>query len=470
VPTPTLRSRRLPEPFAANERGHLTIGGCDATELAATFGTPLYVFDEAHVREQARRYRRALAAHYPKSAVFYAGKAFLCGAMAALAEEEGMGLDVVSGGELYTALGVGFPAADILLHGNNKSAGELAMALDAGVGRIVVDNFDELAALEAMAAARGMRPRVLLRVTPGIEAHTHEYVETGLVDSKFGFPLEGGQALRAAIAVGRSEWLSLAGLHCHIGSQMFLTRPVEAAVEVMMAFAAEVASGVRAGGLRDAELNIGGGLGVRYVEGDTPPSIEDFVRDAALAVRAAARRHGLPEPMLQMEPGRSIVNNAGATLYTVGAVKEIPGVRTYVAVDGGMGDNPRPALYGASYDAVIAGRAGDAPSRVVAVAGKCCESGDMLIREVGLADPRPGDLLAVLGTGAYNYSMAGNYNRLPRPAVIFAAEGQARVVVRRETYDDLVRLDVLPEPRAVVINAAARRVAAACLDTRQRIG
>ena len=430
---------QIPEPFGVNGRGRLTIGGCDTVELSATFGTPLYVFDESHVREQMRRYRRSLAAHYPKSTAYYASKAFLCAGMAALADEEGLGLDVVSGGEIFTALHAGVPAAKLMMHGNNKSLDELAMALDAGVGRIVVDNFYELSVLEEMAAERGVRPRVLLRVTPGIEAHTHEYVETGMVDSKFGFPLVDGLARRAAIMALRSKSLDLAGVHCHIGSQIFASKPLEAAAEVMVAFMAEIREVT---GEVLEELDLGGGLGVRYVEGDDPPTVESFVRTIGRAVRYAAKRHNYPRPHLMIEPGRSIVNSACLTLYTVGGLKEIPGVRTYVPVDGGMSDNPRPALYGSRYEAVIANRADAAPTRIVSVAGKCCESGDMLVRDVKLNDPRPGDILAVLGTGAYNYSMASNYNRIPRPAVVFAANGEARVVVRRETYADLVSLDV----------------------------
>ena len=441
---------QIPEPFGINERGHLTIGGCDTVELGATYGTPLYVFDESFIRSQMRRYRNALAAHYPKSQIFYASKAFLCTGMAALADEEGLGLDVVSGGEMYTALHAGVPAAKLMMHGNNKSIEELAMALDTGVGRIVVDNFYELTLLEEMAAERGLKPRILLRVTPGIEAHTHEYVETGMIDSKFGFPLVDGLARRAAIMALRSEHLELAGVHCHIGSQIFSAKPLEAAAEVMLSFMAELREIT---GQVLEELDLGGGLGVRYVEGDDPPEIETFVRTIGRAVRYAAKRHDYPRPRLLLEPGRSIVNNAALTLYTLGGVKEIPGVRAYVPVNGGMSDNPRPALYGSKYDAVIANRAGEPVTRVVSVAGKCCESGDMLIRDIQLSDPRPGDILAVLGTGAYNYSMASNYNRIPRPAVVFAASGEARVVVERETYADLVHLDVAPERVAKTIAA-----------------
>lgn len=442
----------VPEPFGVNEHGHLTIGGCDTVELAATFGTPLYLFDESYVREQMRRYRHSLAVHYPKSTVFYASKAFLCAGMAALADEEGLGLDVVSGGEMFTALHAGVPASKLMMHGNNKSPEELAMALDLGVGRIVVDNFHELSVLEEMAAERGVRPRILLRITPGIEAHTHEYVETGMVDSKFGFPLVDGLARRAAIMALRSKSLELAGVHCHIGSQIFSAKPLEAAAEVMLGFMAEIREIT---GEVLEELDLGGGLGVRYVEGDDPPTVESFVRTIGRAVRYAAKRHDYPRPHLMIEPGRSIVNSAAMTLYTVGGLKEIPGVRTYVPVNGGMSDNPRPALYGSKYEAVIASRANDPVTRIVSVAGKCCESGDMLIRDIKLSDPRPGDILAVLGTGAYNYSMASNYNRIPRPAVVFAANGEARIVVQRETYADLVRLDVAPARAAVAASLAA---------------
>lgn len=423
-----------------NGRGHLEIGGCDAVELAERFGTPLYVMDEADVRQRSRQYRAALEGSYPRARVLYASKAFLCAAMARLAYEEGLGLDVVSGGELYTALRAGVPPELIYMHGNNKSREEIEYALQSGVGRLVADSLFELGLIDAVAAGLGRVAHVLLRVTPGIEAHTHEYVRTGQLDSKFGEGLSNGLAYRALEASRGMPHVRVVGLHCHIGSQILQLEPQAEAARLLIEFARRVQDGLD---IRIDELNCGGGLGVRYLPSDDPPAIGEAMARLARTVREAAAAAGLPLPLLLVEPGRSIVGEAGTTLYTVGATKAIPGVRTYVTVDGGMTDNPRPALYGARYQAVLANRAGEPATHTVTVAGKCCESGDVLIRDARLPEPRPGDILAVLTTGAYNYSMASHYNRLPKPAVVFVRDGRARVVVRRETYADLVRQDVL---------------------------
>ncbi len=424
-----------------NARGHLEIGGCDSVDLVREFGTPLYVLDEDLIRSNCRQYRQGFAAHYPSARVAYAAKAFITTAMAALAAEEGMDLDVVSGGEIFTALRGGFPAERMLFHGNNKAPEEIALALDSGVGRFVVDNLHELDLLEDAAARRRLRARILLRVTPGIEAHTHDYIRTGQVDSKFGLVLENGQAMAAVRRALSLRHVELVGLHCHIGSQVFDLEPFADSAGVMIRFLDQVR---RETGVTLTELDLGGGLGVHYVSQDDPPTIASLTRLVSEAVRRAAEEAGYPLPTLLVEPGRSIVGEAGTTLYTVGAIKDIPGIRTYLAVDGGMGDNPRPALYGAVYQAFVANRMRQDPTSTVAVAGKCCESGDMLIHEIGLTDPHPGDILAILSTGAYNYSMASNYNRLPRPAAVFVSGGRADLVVRRETYEDLVALDVLP--------------------------
>lgn len=424
-----------------NDRGHLVVGGCDAVDLVREFGTPLYVMDEGRIRKNCRAYREAFVAHYPRGQALYAAKTFLVQAMCRVIDEEGLGMDVVSGGELYTALRAGFPAGRLYMNGNNKSADELQMALDAGVGALIVDNFAELETLERLARRLRTRARILLRVTPGIEAHTHQYIETGIEDSKFGFDLSSGQAEAAVCQALGARWLDLVGLQCHIGSQVMSLKPFQRAVDVMFEFAAGLRR--RTGWIME-ELDLGGGLGIRYLPSDEPPAITDLVATAAAAVRAAAARHTHALPRLVMEPGRSIAGDAGLTLYAVGARKEIPGVRTYVAVDGGMTDNPRPALYGAQYAAVIANRAAESPAETVTVAGKCCESGDILVRDIALPRAGDGDILAVFATGAYNFSMSSNYNRLTRPAVVFVRDGTADLVVRRQSYEDVLAGEIIP--------------------------
>ena len=424
-----------------NVRGHLEIGGCDAVELARVYGTPLYVLDEARVRAACRAYREALARHYPTGRVIYAGKALLTTGFCRIIASEGLGLDVVSGGELYTALRAGFPPDRIYFHGNNKSDDELRLALRAGVGRIVVDSAAELDVVDRLAAEARRTADVLLRVTPGVEAHTHHYMQTGQLDSKFGIPIAGGLALEAARQAAAARHLRLRGYHCHIGSQIFELAPFEIAVGLMMDFMAEAQ---RATGVAAEELDMGGGLGIRYTRADDPPSPDDLVRRVAASIRREADRRGLPLPSLVLEPGRSIVGDAGVTLYTVGFVKRIPGGRTYVAVDGGMSDNPRFALYQARYEAVVANKATEPPAETVSIAGKLCESGDMLIVDIDLPRVERGDVLAVLSTGAYNYSMASHYNRLPKPAMVLVNQGRHALLVERETYADLVRQDRVP--------------------------
>jgi len=426
----------LPASADVGADGSLSVGGVDVAGLAAEFGTPLYVYDEGELRDRCREYRTRFGA-----GVAYASKAFLCTAMAKLVAEEGLDLDVATGGELHVALHAGFPAERIVLHGNNKSSGELRAALDAGVGRIVVDSFDELDRLVDLAARADALVAVLVRVTPGVEAHTHEYIETGTDDSKFGFSLSTGDALRAVQRVAGHDALRLAGLHCHIGSQVFRLDSYAAAIDRMVALVLAVETET---GATVDELSVGGGLGVRYVASDEGPSIAQYATALQEALAKAIAAHGVrSRPALGVEPGRSIAAPSGLTLYTVGTVKEIPGVRTYVAVDGGMSDNLRPVTYGAAYEAFLPARATAPRPKVVTVAGKHCEQGDVLVRDAHLpADVRVGDVLATPVTGAYAHSMASNYNKLARPAVVFVRDGSARVVVRREDFHDLVRLDV----------------------------
>lgn len=421
-----------------NENGHLEIGGCDCVELAKKFGTPLYVMDETLIRENCRRYKKAFAQNYPaETRICYAGKAFLNLAMCRLIEEEGLYLDVASGGELFTALQAKFPPERIYMHGNFKSEEELTLAVRHKIGRVVVDCMEELERLNSIAERKGVIAEILLRLTPGVEAHTHEYIRTGQIDTKFGFHIENGIAFEAVRKALSLKHLKLHGFHCHIGSQIFEIEPYRIAIEQMFSFAEIVRSET---GFSMHELNLGGGLGVRYTPEDDPPSIEIFVSEICQAVKEFADKYKFDFPILAVEPGRSIVGEAGTTLYTVGVVKEIPNVRTYVSVDGGMSDNPRPALYGAKYFAVVANKASQPANKVVTVAGKHCES-DILIKDIALSDLQPGDILAVFTTGAYHYSMASNYNRFPKPAVIFVEEGKAKLAVRRETYDDLLRCD-----------------------------
>jgi diaminopimelate decarboxylase len=424
-----------------NPEGHLEIGGRDTVQLAQEFGTPLYVFDEALVRQRAREYVAAFKASGFPFQVAYASKAFSTKAMVALAAQEGLSLDVVSDGELYTALEAGFPAEKIHFHGNNKTIDEINMGLDAGIGCFVVDNYGELELLNALAADKGKIATILIRVTPGVEAHTHEAITTGQEDSKFGVDLQNGTAYKAVEKALSLANLKLIGLHSHIGSQIFEVDGFVMAAARVAAFAVQVRDEL--GALLQV-INLGGGFGIRYVDGDKPLAIATYVAAICDAVRSEFTAAGYPLPAIWVEPGRSIVGDAGTTLYTIGSSKDIPGVRKYIAVDGGMTDNPRPALYGSLYEAVNASHMRAPLAETVTIAGKCCESGDKLIIDAQLPVTSRGDILAIYSTGAYNYSMASNYNRIRRPAVVFVQDGQADVVVRRETLEDITHNDLIP--------------------------
>lgn len=420
-----------------NTKGHLTIGTLDTVELAKTYGTPAYVFDESVIRENIRTYLSAASEHFGADALpLFASKAFCCKEIYRIAAEEGIGIDCVSGGELYTAAAAGFPSGRIYFHGNNKTDADIAQALDMGVGTFVVDNRDELFALDAAAGKRGIRQRILLRITPGIDPHTHQKITTGNVDSKFGNAIATGQAMQIVKEALLCKNVDLAGLHCHIGSQIFTVKPFTDASSIMIRFLADIK---RETGAELRELSLGGGLGVRYTEYDPVIDYRTAIADMAAVIRTYAEENGMKMPHIVLEPGRSIVAAAGITLYTVGSVKEIPGFRNYVSIDGGMPDNPRYALYQSQYTALVANRAAEEKSYRATVAGRCCESGDLIGENMELQKPVRGDILAVLVTGAYNYSMASNYNRIPRPPVIFVKNGEARVAVRRESFEDLLR-------------------------------
>ncbi len=425
----------LPVTAQVNEADHLEIGGCDSTELARAFGTPLFVFCEETFRTRAREFRES----FPDSTIYYAAKAFFCLAVCRLAEEEGLGVDVASGGELHTALAAGFPSERIILHGNNKSDAEIRRAVEAGVGRIALDNLEEIERVADAARELRVRQAVLLRVTPGVEAHTHDYIQTGQLDSKFGLAIEGGLATKAAAAANDEGGLDLVGVHAHIGSNIFSYDPFGKTIEILFEFLASLDVTF---GCKLQEVSLGGGIGIPYLAGDYPVRLDLLAELIGKTAEREARRHGILLPHLSFEPGRFLVGNAMVSLYQVGVVKEIPGIRTYVSVDGGMSDNIRPALYEARYAALLANKVRHELSRVVTIAGAHCESGDILVRDVPLpASIERGDLVAIPATGAYGYSMASNYNKQPRPAVVLVRDGQARLIVRRETYEDLIRLD-----------------------------
>ena len=427
-----------------NEAGHLEIGGCDTVELAERFGTPLYVMDEDHVRDNCRRYLRAFRQGYGDADIAFAGKSFMAAAMCRIAEQEGLLLDVASGGELFTAQVAGYPMEGVIFHGSNKSVDEMQMALDLGVGRIVVDNFLELAQLDELARAARKRATVLLRLTPGIDPHTHRLIRTGQADTKFGFNIKDGSGVLALRKALDCTNVDLRGFHCHVGSQLLDVTTLQQALRIMVRFMAEALEV----GFKTSELNLGGGLGIRYLSTHQPPTIEEFAARLVAVAKRELARHELEAPKLVLEPGRSIVGEAGTTLYRIGAIKEVrtrkaPGSRIYVSVDGGLSDNPRPSLYDAKYEAIVANRATSPADTVVTITGKHCET-DTLIEDAKIASPTPGDILAVYSTGAYNYSMASNYNRVPRPAVALVSGGRADVIVRRETLEDLTSHDEIP--------------------------
>ncbi len=427
--------------FDVNEKGHLTIGGADAVELAEEFGTPAYILDENVIRENCRTYLRAATKYFGSDALpLYASKALCFTGIYKLAAEEGMGVDCVSGGELYTAKKAGFPAEKIYFHGNNKTDRDISDAMNMGVGTFVVDNLDELSALSAEAIRRGVTQRILLRITPGIDPHTHRAVVTGNIDSKFGSAIATGQAMDIVKKAIAADGIDLAGLHCHIGSQIFDIEPFADAAEIMTRFIADIKNECS---YEIRELNLGGGLGVRYTDYDREINYEECVRDIAEVVTSLCAKNSIKMPRVILEPGRSLVAAAGATLYTVGSVKEIPGFKNYISVDGGMPDNPRYALYQSQYTALIANRANAPRDYRATLAGRCCESGDLLGENMEIQSAKRGDILAVLVTGAYNHSMASNYNRLPRPPIVMVKNGEARVAVKRESYEDITANDVI---------------------------
>lgn len=427
-------------PATAEVRGsHLFIGGVDMVELAKEQGTALYVYDEADLENRMRTYRDAFRARYANSDVIYASKAFLNKEMVRMAAREGLCLDVSGGGELACALSVGFPAERVFMHGNNKTPRELREAISAGVGRIIIDSRIELGRISQIAGELGVVQDIYMRVTPGVEADTHEYIRTGCEDSKFGFTMKDDFAFKCVADVLAAPNVRLAGLHCHIGSQIFALHSFREAAAVMVNLVARIRDEY---GLELEELDLGGGLGIAYTADDKPSTIEDFAEMTTSAVRACCEEAGVKPPRLLVEPGRSLVANAGVTLYTVGILKTLPNIRKYVAVDGGMSDNIRTALYHAVYEPAIANKADQPRTEIVTLAGKHCESGDAVVVDMPLQHPDLGDIVCVFGTGAYCYAMASNYNGQPRPAVVFVRDGQARVVTRRETYEDVYQRDL----------------------------
>jgi diaminopimelate decarboxylase len=420
--------------------GHLLIGGCDCVELSKKFGTPLYVFDEDTLRFKCREFKAEFTRRYSNTIILYASKAFLNRALATILKEEGLGLDVVSGGELSVAQSMDFPRENVYFHGNNKTADELKLALDWGIGRIVVDNFDELELLNSLARETEVRQNILLRLTPGVDPHTHRHTATGILDSKFGFPLASGQAETAVAKAISASNLNLVGLHFHLGSPIPDRAPYQAAISLALNFAREMKD---KHGFSLDEFSSGGGFAVRYALDEQTPSMADYAEAITARVSSLADKLGLTRPKLIIEPGRAVVAQAGVALYTVGSIKEIPGVRKYVCVDGGMGDNIRPALYEARYEALAANKVDQDESTKVTIAGKYCESGDILARDVSLASVSAGDIIAIPVSGAYSIPMSSNYNMVPRPAIAMVKDGKARLIRKRETYKDLMRLDVI---------------------------
>jgi len=429
----------LPVTASINEAGHLAIGGCDAVDLVRDYGSPLYVFDEATLRGQCRDFVTEFRKLYPETRVRYAAKAYLGRALAALIKEEGLGLDVVSGGELAIALSVGFPASEIDFHGNNKSEGELREAVSAGIGHVVVDNFYELDLLDRVAHSLGRRQPVLLRLSPSVDPHTHGHTTTGILDSKFGFPIETGQAGDAVRQALQARGLELRGYHAHLGSPIFELEPYRQSSDVMMAFAEQM---VECHNFVPREFSPGGGFAVQYRASRPAPPVSEYARIVVGSLEKACAAHHLPLPAMSIEPGRSIVGRAGVALYTAGARKAIPGLRTFVSVDGGMADNIRPAIYGSEYEAIVANKPLASAEETVTIAGRYCESGDILIKDVNLPCLAAGDIVAIPASGAYCLPMASNYNQALKPAIVMVRDGEARLIRRRETYEDLMRNDV----------------------------
>ena len=433
--------KQFTENLDINEKGHLLIGQHDAVELAKEFGTPLYVLDEDLMRLNCRRFKRAMDEYCGGNGLcLYASKALCTMHTVKVAAEEGLGADAVSGGEIYTLFKAGFPMDKVYFHGNNKTAEEIALAIDCGVGHFIVDNRYELDMLNAIAGEKGVVQKILFRIKPGVDAHVHDYVKTGQIDSKFGVALENGEADEIHDYAVTLPNVQVDGVHCHIASGVFEIAPFIEAANVMMSFVAKLKE---KHGLEISILNLGGGFGVAYDAEDKPLPAADYIKNVAAAVKQLAEDKGLAMPMLVFEPGRSVVAHAGTTLYTVGGVKPIENVRTYVSVDGGMGDNPRYIIYGAKYTILRANDAEAEPVAPVTIAGKCCESGDLIQENVMMPEIKVGDTIAVLGTGAYNYSMASNYNRIPRPAIVALRGGEKKIVVKRESYEDMIRNDLM---------------------------
>ena len=433
--------------LSINSENHLVIGQHDTVELAKKFGTPLYVLDEDLMRDNCRTYKNAIDTYYDgHGLVLFASKALCTMYTGRLVEEEGLGADVVSGGELYTLYKAGFPMEKVFFHGNNKTPDEIELALNCGVGHIVVDNKYELELLNRIANEKNVNQRILFRIKPGIDAHTHDFVKTGQIDSKFGVALENGEAYEIhKLALSMSN-IQIDGVHCHIGSQIFDVEPFCEAAKVMIGFIADLYDKL---GIKVNILNLGGGFGIKYTATDDPIAPSEYIHKVTNVVKELAQEKGIDLPFLVFEPGRSIVASAGITLYTVGCVKEIENVRTYVSIDGGMCDNPRYILYGSKYTAVLANNASAEPVAPITIAGKCCESGDLIQEHVMMPQIHVGDTLAVLATGAYNYSMSSNYNRIPRPPIVAVSGNEAKIIVKRETYDDLIKNDVLEEVRVL---------------------
>ncbi len=424
--------------FGASEiiGNELVIGGIKASDLAKEYGTPLYVMDEQLLLDKCRGYVNAFKVKEENNRIAFAGKAFLTIEMCKLINNEGLYLDVVSGGELYTAYKAGFPMNKIYFHGNNKTLDEIELGIKLGVGRFIVDNLQEITKINEIAETYNKKQDIYLRLTPGIEAHTHDYIKTGQIDSKFGFSPVGNIIMDAVKKALYLDNINLVGLHCHIGSQIFETEPFKDAVEVMIKYIYDIKQET---GHYIEELDLGGGFGIYYSEGDSPKEIDEYCKVILDSVEKICNDLEIKKPILTIEPGRSIVANAGTTLYTVGNIKEIPNIRKYLSVDGGMTDNIRPALYGAKYEALIANKALDAMDDKVTIAGKCCESGDILIQDIDIQKAESGDILAILSTGAYGFSMSSGYNKIARPAVVFVRNGEARVVVKRQSYKDLIK-------------------------------
>ncbi len=428
----------FPDTTDTNAAGHLTIGGCDAVDLVEQYGTPLYVLDEVTLRSRCQQFSGAFRDRYPNSQAVYASKAYINPALARIIAEEGLGLDVVSGGELAVAQAGNVPLDQVFFHGNNKTPGELQEAVAAGIGRVVVDSFHELDLLESICAESGRTQDILVRVSPGIDPHTHAYTTTGIIDSKFGFSIQTGDAERAILQAVSAPHLNLLGLHFHLGSPIFELEPYQAATDLVLRFAA----GLREQGLNLQEFSPGGGFAIAYTREDAPPAPSDYAEAIVDTLSATCEELGMDLPNLVVEPGRSIVGPAGVALYRIGAIKDIPGVRTYVSVDGGMGDNIRPALYQASYEVLSANRPGASPDTTVTIAGKYCESGDVLASDVLLPTPAAGDVIAIPAAGAYCPSMASNYNLNPRPPIALVNGGESRLIRRRESYADMMLCDL----------------------------